>query len=264
MMLMAGGKTSWAKETASGKSSFGSLAPGLQEAFQAMIGLKLRCRGMLARRGVPKVSRGRRSCPQKPMNDLSDQDVTEMLRGWNLGDEDALSRLIPVVYRELRQLAQTYMARERPGHTLQTTGLVHEAYLRLARLHGIEWSDRSHFYAVCASLMRRILVDWGRSRRAEKRSGGRLRVELDDALVGCDAKGLDLAALALDQALRGLAKIDPRKSKVVELRYFAGLGVKETARVLGVSPATVVRDWEFSKVWLLRELKSRPEPEGDP
>ena len=187
------------------------------------------------------------------MNDLSDQDVTELLQAWNLGDEAALHRLVPVVYGELHRLASAYMARERPGHTLQTTALINEAYLRLADCQEIEWQDRNHFYAVSASMMRRILVDWARARQADKRGGGLQRVPLDDALLGSPDRNLDF--VALDEALQALARIDERKSKVVELRFFGGLGVKETARALKVSPATVVRDWEFSKVWMLAELK---------
>jgi len=189
------------------------------------------------------------------MNDLSHQDVTRLLRAWNLGEETALHRLIPVVYRELHRLAHASISRQRSEDTLETTGLIHEAYLRLVDLHKIEWRDRSHFFAVSASLMRWILVDRARARRTEKRGGGRQRISFDDALLRHQKKALDL--VALDDSLVALAQVDERKSKVVELRYFGGLGVNETARVLKVSRATVVRDWEFSKVWLVEELKGR-------
>lgn len=189
------------------------------------------------------------------MNDLSDQDVTKLLRAWNLGEGTALSRLVPIVYRELHRLAHGYLSRRRPGDTLETAGLINEAYLRLADLHKIEWRDRSHFYAVSASLMRWILVDRARAWKAEKRGGNRLHLPIDEVVLGHKEKDLDL--LALDEALVSLSKIDERKARVVELRYFGGLGVKETAKVLQVSPATVVRDWEFSKVWLVEELKGR-------
>jgi RNA polymerase sigma-70 factor, ECF subfamily len=179
-------------------------------------------------------------------------DVTRLLRAWSQGDEDALQKLIPVVYQELRRLAHRYMNRERADHTLETTALVHEAYQRLIDTPQVGWQDRTHFLAVCAQLMRRILVDHARSRRYLKRGGGIRLVPLDEALVAARDRGRDL--VALDEALTALAAIDSRKSRVVELRFFGGLTMDETAAVLHVSPDTVLRDWKLAKVWLLHEL----------
>jgi RNA polymerase sigma-70 factor (ECF subfamily) len=179
-------------------------------------------------------------------------DVTRLLRAWSQGDEDALQKLIPVVYQELRRLAHRYMNRERADHTLETTALVHEAYQRLIDTPQVGWQDRTHFLAVCAQLMRRILVDHARSRRYLKRGGGIRMVPLDEALVAARDRGRDL--VALDEALTALAAIDSRKSRVVELRFFGGLTMDETAAVLHVSPDTVLRDWKLAKVWLLHEL----------
>ena len=179
-------------------------------------------------------------------------DVTRLLRAWSQGDEDALQKLIPVVYQELRRLAHRYMNRERADHTLETTALVHEAYQRLIDTPQVGWQDRTHFLAVCAQLMRRILVDHARFRRYLKRGGGIRLVPLDEALVAARDRGRDL--VALDEALTALAAIDSRKSRVVELRFFGGLTMDETAAVLHVSPDTVLRDWKLAKVWLLHEL----------
>lgn len=179
-------------------------------------------------------------------------DVTQLLRAWSQGDEGALQKLIPVVYRELRRLAHRYMSRERPDHTLQTTALVHEAYQRLIDTPQVGWQDRTHFLAVCAQLMRRILVDHARSRRYLKRGGGIRLVPLEEALAAPRARARDL--VALDEALTALASIDARKGQVVELRFFGGLTMDETAAVLHVSPDTVLRDWKLAKVWLLHEL----------
>jgi RNA polymerase sigma factor (TIGR02999 family) len=179
-------------------------------------------------------------------------DVTRLLRAWSQGDESALQNLIPMVYRELRRLAHRYMRRERPGHTLQTTALIHEAYQRLIDTPHIGWQDRAHFYAVCAQLMRRILVDYARSRRYQKRGGGIQLSMLDEMLVPPSERGRDL--VALDEALTALATVDPRKAEVVELRFFGGLTADETADVLKISPDTVLRDWKVARVWLLREL----------
>ena len=171
---------------------------------------------------------------------------------WGRGDEDALRKLTPLVYRELRQAARRYMAGERPGHVLQTTALIHETYLRLVGVQKVSWQDRAHFIAMCAQLMRRILTDFARSRRYQKRSGRVTRVSFDEALLVSPQKDTDLAAL--DEAMNKLACMDERKSRVVEMRFFGGLDVKETAEVLKVSPDTVMRDWKMAKVWLLREL----------
>jgi RNA polymerase sigma factor (TIGR02999 family) len=179
-------------------------------------------------------------------------DATTLLLAWRQGDEAALGELITVVYQELRRLAHRYMAGQRAGHTLQTTALVHETYLRLVDCRRVRWHDRTHFLAVAATLMRRILVDYARSRNANKRDGAAQYVSLDENLEFAPAKGAHL--IALDECLEQLAAIDHRKSKVVELKFFGGLETAEVAEVLGVSEPTVLRDWKLAKVWLLREL----------
>jgi len=180
--------------------------------------------------------------------------ITEILLAWGDGDESALERLMPIVYAELRRLAHRYMNREREGHTLQTTALVNEAFLKLIDSSRVRWQNRAHFFAVSAQLMRRILVDFARSRHYQKRGGAAQRVSLDGALLVSVARSGDL--IALDDALTALAAIDKRKSEVVELRFFGGLSVEETAEALKVSPDTVMRDWRLAKAWLLRELSN--------
>ena len=182
----------------------------------------------------------------------SPKEVTELLLAWSQGDESALEKLIPLVHAELRRLAKRYMGRERAGHTLQTTALINEAYLRLIHSKNVRWQNRAHFFAVSAQLMRRILVDFARSRHYQKRGGGAQKVSLDQALEISDEKGAEL--IALDDALSALDKLDARKSQVVELRFFGGLSVEETAEVLKVSPDTIMRDWKMAKVWLLRAM----------
>lgn len=179
--------------------------------------------------------------------------VTELLLAWGQGDESALDRLMPMVHEELHRLARREMRGERTGHTLQTTALVNEAYLRLIDARRVHWHDRAHFFALSARLMRRILVDHARSRQYLKRGGGAKQITLDDALVVAEARSADL--IALDDALQALAAVDPRKSQVIEMRYFGGLTVDETAEALSISPETVTRDWRFGKVWLLRKLR---------
>ena len=179
-------------------------------------------------------------------------EVTQLLVAWSDGDNSALEKLIPLVYDELRRLARRYMIRERSGHTLQTTALVNEAYLRMVDLKAVQWQNRAHFFAVSAQLMRHILVDFARSRGYKKRGGGTLNIPIDEALEVSVDEPADL--VALDDALNALAEIDIRKSKVVELRFFGGLSVEETAHVLKISPETVMRDWKMAKVWLLREI----------
>jgi RNA polymerase sigma-70 factor, ECF subfamily len=186
------------------------------------------------------------------MTTPSTDDVTGLLMAWGRGDEDALRKLTPMVYRELRQAARRYMAGERPGHLLQTTALINETYLRLVGAQKVSWQNRTHFLAICAQLMRRILTDFARSRGYQKRSGKMTRVSFDDALLVSPQMDTDLAAL--DEAMNKLAAMDERKSRVVEMRFFGGLDVKETAEVLKVSPDTVMRDWKMAKVWLLREI----------
>ena len=178
--------------------------------------------------------------------------VTELLKAWSSGEQDALEELIPLVYHELHRLAHRYMARERDGHTLQSTALVHEAYERLIDLKDVSWQNRAHFFAVSAQLMRRILVDYARSRRYSKRGGEWRQVPLNEALAVFPDRRADI--VALDDALCALARIDPRKSQVVEMRFFGGMSIKETAEVLHISEETVLRDWRLAKVWLLREL----------
>jgi RNA polymerase sigma factor (TIGR02999 family) len=179
-------------------------------------------------------------------------EVTQLLLAWSEGDQAALEQLVPIVYDELRRLARRYMVRERGGHTLQTTALVNEVYLRMVDIKGVQWQNRAHFFAVSAQLMRRILVDFARSRGYQKRGGGARKVSFDEAPDISVERPADL--IALDDALNSLAKVDERKSQVVELRFFGGLSVNETAHVLEVSPDTVMRDWKMAKVWLLREM----------
>lgn len=181
--------------------------------------------------------------------------MTRLLQDWSKGDQAALANLMPLVYNELRHLASRYLRRERAGHTLQTTALVHEAYLRLIDQNQVTWQNRAHFFGVAAQMMRRILVDHAREQHAEKRGGGAPRLSLDEAIGLAGERGVNL--IALDDALSALAAIDPQQSRIVELRFFGGLTVEETAEVLGVSPATVKREWSMAKAWLHREISKR-------
>ncbi|MEO6723826.1 MAG: sigma-70 family RNA polymerase sigma factor [Blastocatellia bacterium] len=178
-------------------------------------------------------------------------NVTQLLVAWNDGDAAARDELIPLVYAELHRLAQAYLRRERRGHTLQSAALVNEAFLRLVDQR-VEWRNRAHFFGIAAQLMRRILVDYARSRQNEKHGGDHLHLELDEALDEAAARDTDL--VALDDALNSLAALDPQQSRVIELRYFGGLTIEETAEVLGVSDTTVEREWRLARAWLLREL----------
>jgi len=189
----------------------------------------------------------------------SDQSITELLKAWGDGDQQALENLTPLVYKELHRVAHRYMADERASHTLQTTALVNEVYLRLVDVRGVSWQNRAHFFAICARTMRRILIDFARSRQYQKRGGEVISVTLDDALGVSSQSSVDL--VALDNALKGLGNLDPRKSQVVELRFFGGLNVEETAEALKISPETVMRDWKFARAWLAREL-SAEKPDG--
>jgi len=186
------------------------------------------------------------------MTKLDGHEITELLQAWRRGDEDALERLTPQVYRELHRAAKGCMRAEREGHTLQTTALINELYLRLTDLKEIDWQNRAHFFALCARQMRRILTDQARARQSHKRGGGAQPISLD-AVPAVSTKPQP-EVLAIDEALKALAKVDSRKSQVVELRFFGGLNVEETAEVLKVSPDTVVRDWKLARAWLLREL----------
>lgn len=180
------------------------------------------------------------------------EGVTRLLLAWNDGDESALEKLVPLVYQELHRLAKRQMQRERPDHTLQTTALINEAYLRLVDLRNVHWQNRAHFFALCARLMRRILVDFARSRHYMKRGGEAQPISLNESLVVSPQLSTDL--VAIDDVLKALTEIDARKGQVVELRFFGGLTVEEIAAVLKVSPVTVKRDWKVAKAWLLREL----------
>ena len=181
------------------------------------------------------------------------ENVTELLVDWGNGDKEALDRILPIVYDELRKQAARYLRRERAGHTLQTTALIHEAYIRLVDQRNVRWQNRAHFFGISAQLMRRILVDHARTKRRAKRGGSDIKVALDEGdLI---ATGPDVDVIAVDQALERLSKIDEQQSKIVELRFFSGLTVEETAEVLKISPATVKRDWSMAKAWLHREIR---------
>jgi RNA polymerase sigma factor (TIGR02999 family) len=178
--------------------------------------------------------------------------ITEILKAWQAGDQHALDELTPQVYRELHRAAKLCMRKERDGHTLQTTALINELYLRLSDLQAIDWQSRAHFFAICARQMRRILIDLARARQSHKRGEGAFMIPLDEAPQVSVGTQHDL--LSVDEALKALAKVDERKSQVIELRFFGGLSVEETAEVLKVSPETVARDWRLAKAWLLREM----------
>ena len=186
------------------------------------------------------------------MSPAAAHEITGLLVAWGSGDQSALERLIPIVHAELHRMAHRYMIRERSGHTLQTSALVNEAYLRLVNWKEVRWQNRAHFFAVSAQMMRRILVDFARDRKHLKRGGGALQVSLSEAAAFTVERSADL--VALDEALMALSEIDRRKSQVVEMRFFGGLSVAEVAEVLNVSEETVMRDWRLAKVWLLREL----------
>jgi RNA polymerase sigma factor (TIGR02999 family) len=180
------------------------------------------------------------------------QNVTELLVAWGNGDKSARDELMPLVYQELHRLAHHYMKNESPGHTLQTSALVNEAFMRLVDQKNVKWQNRAHFFGIAAQLMRRILVDYARSRRYAKRGGGMRDLPLEEALVISQERNEEV--IALDETLERLAEFDPRKSKIVEFRFFAGLSIEETAEVLAVSPGTVMRDWTLAKAWLRREM----------
>jgi RNA polymerase sigma factor (TIGR02999 family) len=187
------------------------------------------------------------------MNAPTAPEVTRLLLRWTEGDQNALNDLLPLVYDELRRLARSYLQRERPGHTLQSTGLVNEAYLRLV-YQNVSWQSRAHFFGIAAQMMRRILVDHARARDAAKRGAGDFKVTLDEDIAVSGARDVDV--IALDIALDNLAKLDPQQGRIVELRFFAGLSIGETSEVLSISPATVKRDWAMAKAWLAREMQA--------
>ena len=194
------------------------------------------------------------------MAETATHNVTQLLQAWSEGEERALDKLMPLVYRELHRLAQGYMAHEHPGHTLQATALVNEAYLRLVDAGKVNFQNRAHFFAISAQLMRRILVEFARRHGSQKRGGEVQRVSLEESLMVYGERGTDL--VALDDALQALAAIDARRSRVVELRFFGGLGVEETAAVLKVSPETVMHDWKLAKAWLLRAMSGEKRDEA--
>jgi len=182
----------------------------------------------------------------------SPHEVTQLLVAWSNGNQAALEKLLPLVYDELHRLAHQYMNRERPGHTLQTSGLVNEAYLRLVDQREVHWQNRAHFFGIAAQMMRRILVDYARSRRYAKRGGNARQVSFDEAVIVSPERATEV--VALDDALKRLAVIDERKSQIVEFRFFGGLSIEETAEVLKVSPGTIMRDWTLAKAWLRKEM----------
>jgi RNA polymerase sigma-70 factor (ECF subfamily) len=188
----------------------------------------------------------------------SADNVTQLLLDWSGGDEQALATLMPVVYDHLRRQAARYLRRERQGHTLQTTALIHEAYLRLIDQDHVQWQNRAHFFAIASQLMRRILVDHARSHQAAKRGGLAVKLPLEDAMVASGDRDIDL--VVLDEALTRLAALDARQSRIVELRFFSGLSVEETAEVVGVSVGTVKNDWSMAKAWLRREMRRGDAP----
>ncbi|MGB2890048.1 MAG: sigma-70 family RNA polymerase sigma factor [Candidatus Acidiferrales bacterium] len=186
------------------------------------------------------------------MPETTPQPVSVLLAKWRAGDEESLHHLLPLVYTELRRLAHNYLRKERPDHTLQSAALVHEAYLCLMKQEPMEFANRAHFFAVCAQLMRQILVQYARRRNAAKRDGG-YKLTLDESIAPARTRSVNL--IALDDALNGLGKFDQQQSRIVELRFFAGLSIEETSQVLGVSPATVKRDWNAAKLWLYNEIR---------
>jgi RNA polymerase sigma factor (TIGR02999 family) len=187
------------------------------------------------------------------MADGAAPDLTLLLKRWRQGDQDALERLMPLVYEELRRIARHYLKSERQGHTLESTALVHEAFLRLVDQRNVQWQNRAHFFGIASQMMRRILVDHARKRNAAKRDAALVRLSVAERLVPGAEREPDL--LALDQAINALAALDPDQSRVVELRYFGGLTIEETAEVMGISPATVKREWTTARLWLKREIR---------
>jgi RNA polymerase sigma-70 factor (ECF subfamily) len=186
------------------------------------------------------------------MASTASHDISQLLIAWGNGDQSAFDKLMPLVYDELRRLAHRYMAQERPEHTLQTSALVNEAYVRLIDQRDVHWENRAHFFGIAATSMRRILVSYARRRNRAKRGGGALQISLDEGALLSNERAAEM--VALDEALEHLAAVDRRKSQVVELRYFAGLSIDETAEALKVSPGTVMRDWTLAKAWLRREI----------
>lgn len=192
------------------------------------------------------------------MDSIASNQITQLLSRWSQGETAAREELVPLVYDELRRIARRYLAGQSQGHTLQSAALVHEAYLRLVGHTTVHWDDRAHFYAVAAQLMRRILVDHARKRRAAKRGQDRVTLTFDERLMPAKQRELDL--IALDDALNALSRMNVHQSRVVEMRFFTGLSIEETARALGISPATVKRDWSVARAWLYREMARAADP----
>ena len=190
-------------------------------------------------------------------------DVTRLLLSWSQGNQAALDELMPLVYGELRRLASAYLRRERSNHTLQSTALVHEAFMRLVNQQEVQWRNRAHFFAIAAQMIRRILVDYARAQHTEKRGSGSVKLELDEAMAAPLESGFDLDLLALNDALDQLSQLDARQSRIVELRFFAGLSIEETAEVMKLSPASIKREWNTARAWLFREMTRHP-PAHDP
>jgi RNA polymerase sigma factor (TIGR02999 family) len=187
-------------------------------------------------------------------------DVTRLLSNWSNGDQAALDQLLPLVYSELRRLASAYLRRERSNHTLQSTALVHEAFMRMVNQQDVQWKNRAHFFAIASQMIRRILVDYARSQHAEKRGSGAVKLALDEAMAVPQAPATDVDLLGLNDALDRLAAMDERQSRIVELRFFAGLSIEETAEVMSLSPASIKREWQTARAWLFREMtRSAPE-----
>jgi RNA polymerase sigma-70 factor, ECF subfamily len=225
-------------------------------------GKSTKSQGKTGNVGVSCCETGRAFMPEGLHEDqpVSTHEVTRLLLAWKSGDETALNRLMPLVYQELHRLARRYMAAEQTGHPLQTTALVHEVYVRLVDANSIDWHDRAHFYAICARLMRRILIDFARSRNYQKRGAGFAHIQLEEAVTVTSTIGSEL--LAVDEALKRLTLIDARKSEVVEMRFFGGMTAEEISAALNVSPQTVIRDWKLAKAWLHRELSREGSADG--
>ena len=191
-------------------------------------------------------------------------DVTRLLVSWSQGDQAALDQLMPLVYGELRRLASAYLRRERSNHTLQSTALVHEAFMRLVNQQEVQWRNRAHFFAIAAQMIRRILVDYARAQHTEKRGSGSVKLELDEAMAAPLESGFDLDVLALNDALDQLSRLDVRQSRIVELRFFAGLSIEETAEIMKLSPASIKREWNSARAWLFREMTRHPPAHDSP
>jgi RNA polymerase sigma factor (TIGR02999 family) len=195
------------------------------------------------------------------MASRSAPDVTRLLSDWSNGDQAALDQLLPLVYSELRRLASAYLRRERSNHTLQSTALVHEAFMRMVHQQDVQWKNRAHFFAIASQMIRRILVDYARSQHAEKRGSGAVKLALDEAMAVPQAPATDVDLLGLNDALDRLAALDERQSRIVELRFFAGLSIEETAEVMSLSPASIKREWQTARAWLFREMtRNSPQP----